>query len=86
MMSTSPYGCLFKTDCPYCLLLREIIALKFPRFRSPSALFVCPSCGSVLADGDGPKTKLGRLRLRTGPSVGADVSPVAPARVYEGRR
>jgi hypothetical protein len=86
MMSTSPYECHFNTNCSYCLLRREIIALKFPLFRSPRALFVCPSCGSVLADGDGPKTKRDRLRLHTGPSVNADVSPVAPARADDKRR
>jgi hypothetical protein len=64
MMSTSPYECLFKTDCPYCLLGREIIAVKFPLFRPTTALFVCPSCGSALAARDGPTTKRDRLRHR----------------------
>jgi hypothetical protein len=64
MMSTSPYECLFKTDCPYCLLRREIIAVKFPLFRPTTALFVCPSCGSALAARDRPTTKRDRLRHR----------------------
>jgi hypothetical protein len=76
MMSTSPY------DCPYCLLRREIIAVKFPLFRSPSALFVCPSCGSALADRDGPIA----INATDCGSVSADVGPVTPARVYERRR
>jgi hypothetical protein len=35
MMSTSPYERLFKTDCPYCLLRREIIAVNFHSLDLP---------------------------------------------------
>jgi hypothetical protein len=62
-MSTPPDECLVETDCPYCLLRCEIIAVKFPLFRPPTALFVCPSCGSALAYRDGATTKRDRLRM-----------------------
>jgi hypothetical protein len=71
-------------DCPHCLLRREIIALKFPLFRPPRALFACPSCGSALADAP-IIAKRGRLRHRTDQSGSVDVSRLAPARL-EGRR
>jgi DNA-directed RNA polymerase subunit RPC12/RpoP len=37
-------------DCPYCLLRREIVTIKFSLLKSPTALFVCSSCGSALTD------------------------------------
>jgi DNA-directed RNA polymerase subunit RPC12/RpoP len=39
-------------DCPYCLLRREIVTIKFSLLKSPTALFVCSSCGSALTDDD----------------------------------
>jgi hypothetical protein len=57
-------------DCPYCLLRRAIIAVRFSLFKPCTALFGCPSCGSIFADVDGPSNKGGRswhkayLRLR----------------------
>jgi hypothetical protein len=51
---------LLDSDCPYCLLRREIIAVRFSLLKPCTALFVCPSCGSTFADGDGPSDKRGR--------------------------
>jgi transposase-like protein len=51
---------LLDSDCPYCLLRREIIAVRFSFFKPCTALFVCPSCGSTFADIDGPSRKRGR--------------------------
>src|SRR5260221_5395875 len=45
-------------DCPYCLLQREIIAVKFSLLKPCAALFVCPSCGSTFADDE--RRKRGR--------------------------
>jgi hypothetical protein len=78
MMLTSPYERLFKTDCPYCLLRREIIAVKFPLFRPTTALFVCPSCGSALAARDGPTTKRDRLLNYPSLIVGPPAASVQP--------
>jgi transposase-like protein len=47
-------------NCPYCLLPREIIAVRFSLFKPCTALFVCPSCGSTFADIGGPSRKRGR--------------------------
>jgi hypothetical protein len=61
------------SDCPYCLLRREIIAVRFSLFKPCTALFVCPFCGSTFADVDGPSNKRSRswhlkayLLLRSG--------------------
>ncbi len=59
-MSTPGSERLLDSDCPYCLLQREIIAIKFSLFKPCTALFVCPSCGSSFADVDGPSNKRGR--------------------------
>jgi hypothetical protein len=53
---------LLDSDCPYCLLRREIIAVKFWLFKPCTALFVCPSCGSTFADVDGPSNISDRSR------------------------
>jgi hypothetical protein len=50
---------LLDNDCPYCLLRREIIAVRFSLFRPAAAVFVCPSCGSATADDDGASNKHG---------------------------
>jgi hypothetical protein len=42
VMSMPEIGRLLDSDCPYCLLPREIIAVRFSLKRC-SALFVCPS-------------------------------------------
>jgi hypothetical protein len=49
---------LLDNDCPYCLLRREIIAVRFSLLRLPAAVFVCPSCGSAVAD-DGTSSEHG---------------------------
>jgi transposase-like protein len=49
-------------NCPYCLLPREIIAVRFSLFKPCTALFVCPSCGSTSADVDGPSNISERSR------------------------
>jgi hypothetical protein len=49
-MSTPVSQRLPDIDCPYCLLRREIVSIKFSLLKSPTALFVCSSCGSVLID------------------------------------
>jgi hypothetical protein len=50
---------LLDNDCPYCLLRREIIAVRFSLLRLPAAVFVCPSCGSAVADDDGTSNEHG---------------------------
>jgi transposase-like protein len=51
---------LLDYDCPYCLLQREIIAVKFSLLKPCAPLFVCPSCGSTFTDVNGPSNKRGR--------------------------
>jgi DNA-directed RNA polymerase subunit RPC12/RpoP len=51
-MSTPERERFFDIDCPYCLLRREIVTIKFSLLKSPTALFVCSSCGSALTDDD----------------------------------
>jgi DNA-directed RNA polymerase subunit RPC12/RpoP len=51
-MSTPVSRRLRDIDCPYCLLRREIVTIKFSLLKCPTALFVCSSCGSVLIDDD----------------------------------
>ena len=53
---------LLDSDCPYCLLQREIIAVRFSLFKPCEALFVCSACGSTFADVSEPSNKPGRLR------------------------
>jgi hypothetical protein len=48
--------------CPYCLLPREIIAVRFSLFKPCAALFVCPSGGSTSADVDGTNNIRDRSR------------------------
>jgi hypothetical protein len=50
---------LLDNDCPYCILRREIIAVRFSLLRLPAAVFVCPSCGSAVADDDGTSNEHG---------------------------
>src|ERR1700738_1595208 len=35
-------------SCPYCLLRREIVTIKFSLLKSPTALFVCSSAARRL--------------------------------------
>jgi len=61
-MSMAEIERLLDSDCPYCRLQREIIAVRFSLFKPCEALFVCPACGSTFADVNEPSNKPGRLR------------------------
>jgi hypothetical protein len=68
---------LLDNDCPYCLLRREIIAVRFSLLRPPAAVFVYPCCCSAVADDDGPRKN---LPASTGAHWRGN-KPMAPARV-----